>query len=914
MKKVKFVVLFMLVLISALALSACAPKVETVTVTFDLQGGTMDSPATVEVVKGDSVKLPTPEKDGFDFVGWLTSADDPTTYFSKKTSVTEDITLYAHWVDDYFSFSFEGGTYSVSAPWFEGKELVFPSVYKGKAVTSIDSSAVNNNENLESVVIPASIVSIGYKAFSNCVNLKSVVFEEGSRLESIGDNVFENCVQLQSMDFPASVKEFGSNIFRNCPGLKRLTVDENNPTFHSAGNCIISTFSKTLVLGCAGSVIPDDDSVVAISQNAFRYCNGLKEIVIPDSVVDIGRLAFIGCQDLEKVTFNEWSLLNGINEMMFQDCINLESVVLPRSVDIIGYSAFENCRRLSEISFGEGSELKVLSTSAFKGCSGLTSFEIPSRVTLIEQGAFFGCDQLVEVVNHSKLDLQIGDNFNNGGVAYRAKQIIDSVSQSKLVKEGDFTFYNDNGNYFLVSCRDKSTEVELPSDINGNSYTINAYAFANCPDLTGVKISSGVNSIDSYAFTNCPQLTHVEILSSVSSISNYAFSDCSQLTSIEISENVESVAIYAFDGCEKLTNLTVDEANPVYSSNGNCLIERSTKTLVIGLSSSVIPSDGSVTTIGELAFAHCKGLKSIVIPACITGIEARAFSGCANLTSITFEKDGLLEYIGSSAFANCTSLVSIEIPSSVTGIGSWAFGGCTKLTNVTFEQNSQLQEISEGMFNSCTNLIRIEVPSSVKKITTNAFKNCSNLTQIVIGENVNLIEEGAFNGCVRLVEVVNLSDLNITVGFAEHGGVALNARQVISSVAESKLIQRGSYIFYNDGGQYYLIACSDVKSNMVLPTDVDGNKYIIADYAFYNYKDIEGVVMLQGIVGIGENAFGNCKKLYSIVICEDVEAIESGAFAGCSGVKIYCKAESKPEGWVEGWNPEDSTVTWGYKG
>jgi hypothetical protein len=90
----------------------------------------------------------------------------------------------------------------------------------------------------------------------------------------------------------------------------------------------------------------------------------------------------------------------------------------------------------------------------------------------------------------------------------------------------------------------------------------------------------------------------------------------------------------AFSNCDRLTKITVEEENPVYHSEGNCLIETESKTLVIGCQTSIIPTDGSVTSIGNGAFGYCSGLTSIVIPDSVTSIGAGAFNGCDRFTSI----------------------------------------------------------------------------------------------------------------------------------------------------------------------------------------------------------------------------------------------------------------------------------------
>ena len=81
---------------------------------------------------------------------------------------------------------------------------------------------------------------------------------------------------------------------------------------------IIETASRTLVIGCKNSVIPDDGSVTAIGSYAFYYCKGLTSIVIPDSVTSIGNHAFGECSALVSVTFqsiyNCYLMMPGYND------------------------------------------------------------------------------------------------------------------------------------------------------------------------------------------------------------------------------------------------------------------------------------------------------------------------------------------------------------------------------------------------------------------------------------------------------------------------------------------------------------------------------------------------------------------------------------------------------------------------
>lgn len=161
------------------------------------------------------------------------------------------------------------------------------------------------------------------------------------------------------------------------------------------------------------------------------------------------------------------------------------------------------------------------------------------------------------------------------------------------------------------------------------------YVFSSCSGLTSITIPDSVTSIGDYAFSGCSGLTSITIPDSVTSIGNGAFSGCGGLTSITIPNSVTSIGYGAFSHCTGLKVLTVADKNPVYHSVDNCIIHTSDKRLVAGCKSSVIPADGSVTSIGYGAFWGCSGLTGITIPDSVISIGGRTFSDCSSLMSVT---------------------------------------------------------------------------------------------------------------------------------------------------------------------------------------------------------------------------------------------------------------------------------------
>ena len=318
----------------------------------------------------------------------------------------------------------------------------------------------------------------------------------------------------------------------------------------------------------------------------------------------------------------------------------------------------------------------------------------------------------------------------------------------------------------------------------------------------------------------------------VTSIGNEAFSGCTGLTSVIIPDSVTSIGEGAFDCCTGLTSITVAKGNTKYHSAGNCLIETESKTLIAGCKNSIIPTDGSVTSIGYVAFSYCTGLTSVTIPGSVTSIGYAAFSGCTGLTSVT-------------------------IPNSVTSIGYGAFSGCTGLTSITVAKentkyhsagNCLIETESKTLIAGCKNSI-IPTDCSVTSIGYAAFEGCIGLTSVTIPDSVTSIGGWAFNGCTRL-KSVTIPDSVTSIGnkaFCYCTGlttVKWNSTACTSAGSSDNPIFQG---------------CSNLAT-----VNIGDNVKIIPSYAFRDCTGLTSVTIGGSVTSIGENAFYNCTGLTSI--------------------------------------------------
>ena len=87
------------------------PAEDTVTVTFDANGGTLTGGATVEIDKGTFVatdKIPSASREGYIFLGWFDAKEGGSEVTPDFDYFDEDTTLYAHWATS-FTVTFDAG-------------------------------------------------------------------------------------------------------------------------------------------------------------------------------------------------------------------------------------------------------------------------------------------------------------------------------------------------------------------------------------------------------------------------------------------------------------------------------------------------------------------------------------------------------------------------------------------------------------------------------------------------------------------------------------------------------------------------------------------------------------------------------------------------------------------------------------
>lgn len=360
------------------------------------------------------------------------------------------------------------------------------------------------------------------------------------------------------------------------------------------------------------------NTVEIIEEYAFFQSSNLWYIEIGSSVKTIRNSAFVGCHFISasfsslelflSITF-EHQTSNPLNDggTLLIDGNRVSEVVIPESINEIGDYAFSGCENLYSISFG--SNVQKIGKDAFRSCHGLQKVEFDSVETLCNMT--FDNQYSNPLNNYIDLyiagkeitHLEIPEGVESIGNYALSQSKITSVSLPQSMQRiGGDAFLNcgmlEKAEYAslesllgieFVSIRsnpliyakhlyingEEVTDVVIPSSV----YRINNYTFINCLGLTSVTFSNKLSEIGTCAFSNC-DLSEVVLPPTLLTIEAYAFADNTNLNTIIMGPEVESIGEEAFARCH-VGNVYITAQNPP-AAFGNTFSEYTGKLFVQG--------------------------------------------------------------------------------------------------------------------------------------------------------------------------------------------------------------------------------------------------------------------------------------------------------------------------------------------
>ena len=384
-------------------------------------------------------------------------------------------------------------------------------------------------------------------------------------------------------------------------------------------------------------------AVKSIAKNAFYGCSKLDTLEIPATVNSIGAGAFYSLRNLKNILVKPSpsdvadedviyeargnALIERANKKLILGC---QATVIPEDVESIASYAFGGCSQLDTLLIPAG--VKYIAPEAFVSCSGLKSIQVAEGNTVYKATD----NTLVETAT-KKLVLgcqtsKIPDDVTEiGKLAFYGCTTLDTLAIPASVKAiGQDAFYG---------CRNiKSISVE-------ESNTVYAASGNALIEKANNKLILGCQA--------------TVIPADVDSIASYAFGGCSGLDTLKIPVSVKYIASDAFAACSGLDTIIVADENTVYEGNGSAIIEKATKTLILGCKNTKIPED--VKAIGKMAFYGCAGLDSICLPASIDSIAVAAFYDCHNLKKVVSLIEDPFKF-GRDAFSYISAACTLTVP------------------------------------------------------------------------------------------------------------------------------------------------------------------------------------------------------------------------------------------------------------
>ena len=380
---------------------------------------------------------------------------------------------------------------------------------------------------------------------------------------------------------------------------------------------------------------------------------------------------------------------------------------------------------------------------------------------------------------------------------------------------------NENKTAVVVASGDQpyAGALEIPPSVTYNKtnyivVSIGERAFEECDGLTGISISSNIESIELGAFYGCSWLQMVQIPNGVKSIGYAAFSHCDRLSYVYIPRSVTSIGEYAFDWGTSLQRIDCDILQPFDISNtvfnipeGDYSVYAQTKLVVPDGTKSAYQSKAGWNLFENI-------------------IEASDFGEGGKIGDI-FKSDDVYYIIGANNTVSVTSVTSgeakysghIDIPAQV------EYNGKTYA----------VASVGASAFETSSDLLSVTIANGVTSIGRQAFNGCGNMTSITIPASVNLINSSAFNNCSKLTSVY-ISDLA--------AWCAINFKDILANPLRTAKL---------------FLAGSEVK-DLVIPNTVTS----ISSFAFSGCKSIVTLTIPNSVTSIGSSAFKSCTGLTTI--------------------------------------------------
>ena len=251
-------------------------------------------------------------------------------------------------------------------------------------ITEIPEGALKGKTQLQDLILPTKLKTIGNYAFNGCTYLMGKL-NLPSGVTSIGDYAFEG-TYYTSVALPKKLQTIGSYAFSNLPIKQKIILpdalisigDYAFAETQISGHAEFPDGIKYLGAGAFRNTqinpvsLPDNpNGITSISRELFQGCSSFDYIYIPENITEVSGYAFDGCSELKYVRMSP--NLETLGEYAFQNT-QLEYLKVPSKVEILSEGVLRDCKSLESLSLP--ANLKLIESEALMGCSALHNLSI----------------------------------------------------------------------------------------------------------------------------------------------------------------------------------------------------------------------------------------------------------------------------------------------------------------------------------------------------------------------------------------------------------------------------------------------------------------------------------------------------------------------------------------------------------
>jgi hypothetical protein len=421
------------------------------------------------------------------------------------------------------------------------------------------------------------------------------------------------------------------------------------------------------------------NNVQTISPYMFAHLK-LKSITIPASITSIGLNAFVQCQSLNSIVFEDsitpltvschhtWSILGPFHQSP------LTSITLGREIDYVDsngnpftpsktdHGLFASEDKVESLSITLTNKVQTILEYMFAG-RPITQLTIPASVTEIKAHAFQSCTKLASLTIPGTVNT-IGNDVFNECTSLASLTFAPSPDKTPLTLG-----YNTEGEEDGPFLNSPLTSVNLNREIDyvlarGDLDADDEGIFSGRPLTNGVTIGAQVKTFSKYMFS-CSGITSLTIPANVAEIADHVFTGCESLASISFNESATPITI-------GFQPSSTDDVGPFYQSplatinlnreiEPSATYEKELDAWDMGVFANRHYDDSALTTTVNLG-ANVKTIlpwmfsgvrvHNIWIPETVTSIENSAFYDCRYLNDVTMGHH-TPPAIGTGVFDSC---------------------------------------------------------------------------------------------------------------------------------------------------------------------------------------------------------------------------------------------------------------------